>query len=88
VSGLQRVIGTSVSGGSNDDRTATATCPSGKLAISGGFDLVSTPSGNREPPFVTATYPSSATVWTVEIEHGSITRTSWTVTPYVICANA
>jgi hypothetical protein len=88
VSGLQRVVGTPVSGGSNDDRTATATCPTGKLLVSGGFQMVSAPSGTREPPFVMASYPSSTTVWTVEIQHGSITRPAWTVTAYAMCASA
>jgi len=64
----------------------TESCPADEVLLSGGFTIVSAPDGNREPPFVMASYPASATEWTVEIQHGSTTRRNWTVTVYVLCA--
>lgn len=66
-------------------RTVTATCPSDMVVVGGGFEIDSSPSGNREPPFVTRSGPLSPDTWIVVAERGSITRTSWSVQAYAVC---
>lgn len=78
-----------VSGSGNpQSRTVSAVCPSGKYVVGGGFEINSSPEGNREPPFVTKSAPSSSNTWTVTAERGSIARSNWSVQAYAICVGA
>jgi hypothetical protein len=62
-----RVVGTPVTSAANAPRntlvTATGTCPSGVLL--GGGGQATTTSANADRAVLVASYPSSATVWTV-----------------------
>jgi len=71
--------------GNPASRTVSAVCPAGKFVVGGGFQVYSTPDGNREPPFVTKSAPSAFNKWTVTAERGSISRGSWSVQAYAIC---
>jgi hypothetical protein len=65
----------------------TATCTSGKVAIGGGWltGSVSSP----EDTIITASYPSSTTVWTVTgTSYPSGGDQSYTLQAYVVCATS
>jgi hypothetical protein len=85
------VTGTAVTFGGNAPfltvATATATCSSGTLVAGGG--IISNNSDRRSAA-LTASYPSSTTVWTVEatLLAGSFTNGQPpTLTPYAVCAS-
>ncbi|HET7416520.1 MAG TPA: hypothetical protein VFJ61_02685 [Solirubrobacterales bacterium] len=69
------------------DKTATATCPKGKEAISGGVRL----EGELASVAVTGSYPqasgSSRTGWTaIAHETGAGPFGDWSITTFVVCA--
>ena len=87
---MTRVTGTASGFAGNDGLgatvTATVSCSSGTL-VSGGGDI----SGNNAKKYaaITASYPSSATVWTVTatIVAGTLANGSPpSLTPYALCA--
>jgi hypothetical protein len=83
---VQLVTGTASPSG-NATVTVTATCPAGKVVISGGF-LVNAPlNGTQEPPFITQNQATSATQWSVTATKGSITR-NFTVQATAVCISA
>ena len=71
--------------GSSASRTASAVCAFGNVVVGGGFEISSSANGNRKPPFVTKSAPSSSNTWTVTAERGSGERDSWSVRAYAIC---
>jgi hypothetical protein len=73
-------IVTQTSASTSVDKTITATCTGGTQAIGGGFLSSSVKVGAQ------ASYPSSATVWTVSAVEFVSEPTNWTVTAYAICA--
>jgi hypothetical protein len=68
--------------------TATATCPSGKVAFGGGGQI--TVSSGLANAFVSmrSSYPSAADTWTVVavVTVALPALTTTTVTPYVLCS--
>ena len=82
-SGWERIVGTP-SADNESNRTVTASCTSGKRAVGGGY-LASNVS-NASEVVITASYPSSDTVWTAS---GGVDNNggdaSYTLTAYVIC---
>jgi len=84
MTGYQRVTGAKVGPNGNDPKTATATCPSGKV-LGGGY-LV-TDSSNPQLITVTQSQPTSDTTWTVVAREGADPG-NWSLTAYAICGNA
>jgi len=80
VSGLQVVNGGTASGTGN--HTSTATCPTGKKAIGGGW---TTDSVSFTLSIVDANVTSDGNSFTVITQYGSTTD-SWTLTAQVVCA--
>ena len=86
VSGYAIVTGTA-SADIEGARTVTATCASGKVAIGGGF--FTTNVSSAQDTLITASYPSSTTVWTaVGTSYPSGGDQSYSLQAYVICATA
>ena len=59
--GFQRVVGTATASDTTPNKTATASCPAGKVVVGGGY-LVAAPTGLGELT-VYANRPTSDTVW-------------------------
>lgn len=72
---------TTVSINGNQTTTLTATCPTGKIAIGGGFDY----SGNVAPLSTLASFPSAADIWTVKVRLSQVSAASFQGRVYVIC---
>ena len=88
MSGFERVAGTATASDENSPKTATATCPSGKKAVSGGYVLQTT-SGSIAEISVSQNYPSSDTTWSVsalEDDDGKVG--AWSIQAYVICVTS
>jgi len=78
--GLQTVMSSPVNLGSNQQNGATATCPAGKKALSGGWDSVGgTFEVKRSEP------TSSNTGWQVIVDNNPIATT---LTVFAVCAKA
>jgi hypothetical protein len=86
MSGLEIVVGTS-SADDSEPRTVVATCPSGKVAVGGGYRTTNVSSESSIS--ISNSYPSSATEWTAS---GSVifvgAGMSFSLTAYVICATS
>jgi hypothetical protein len=82
VSGLQLVSGTAQTGTGN--HSATATCPTGKKAISGGYNT----SGISGTPTITITQAAVQDGDLVYQVDGRISSGSWNLTARVVCATA
>ncbi len=83
---ILRVVGTAV--GPNDDntKTATATCTGGRILVGGGA-LVTATSGDVGHISMTASYPSSATVWTATGHEGiGWLVGNWSIQAFALCA--
>ena len=65
----------------------TATCTGGKKVVGGGYNTLNT--SDSRTIVITASYPSSATVWTVRgtTEQSGASRSS-SLQAYAICATA
>jgi hypothetical protein len=75
------VTGTPSASNATDSKTVTATCTGGLSALGGGFVIT----GSADVT-ASASYPSSATVWTVTAAETDPVSANWSVTAYVICA--
>jgi hypothetical protein len=73
-------MGASSPNNGTSPKTVTATCPNGKVVLGGG-GRISGAAGLS----ITASYPSSNTVWTVTAERHSGSG-NWSVRAYVVCA--
>ncbi len=82
ISGLELVSGTVQTGTGN--HSATATCPSGKKAISGGYNT----SGISGTPTITITQSAVQDSGTTYQVDGRISAGSWNLTARVVCATA
>jgi hypothetical protein len=83
--GYQRVSGTTSSTNNTTPKTATATCPAGKVAVGGGWASTIT---NGELS-TTVSRATSDTVWTVTVyTDNSGDAGNWNLTAHVICVNA
>jgi hypothetical protein len=74
--------------GRNTSVTATASCPSGKSLLGGG-GLVTTTVAQKERVHLTASYPTSTTVWTAigVVGVGALgAGQTMTVTAYALCS--
>jgi hypothetical protein len=80
------VSGTASASNATNPKTVTATCTSGKV-LGGGFVALA-PGGGVAEVTVTASYPSSDTVWTVTAseDNGSDVG-NWSLQAYAICAD-
>jgi hypothetical protein len=62
------------------DKTVTATCDAGWVAVGGGGQI----SDDNDVALINDSYPSSDSAWTVRaVEVGN--DNSWTLTTYVLC---
>ena len=80
--GYERVVGTATAADTTDNKTATATCPAGKVAVSGGY-LTAAAAGLGELT-VYANRPTSDTVWSVSAVVDQGQRT-WSLQAFVVC---
>jgi hypothetical protein len=86
VSGWEKVVGT-VSAKSENIRTVVATCPPGKKLVGGGY--LTSSADDPSEIVITASYPSSDTVWTAQ---GTIDSTqgngsqAYILQAYALCA--
>lgn len=91
LAGLEWVSVTSSRGDYDFFTTVTASCPSGKIVIAGGYDY-SIGSGRvqvfKSHPDINLKGSSMPTAWVVYAERETLQFTSWTVTAYALCANA
>jgi hypothetical protein len=84
ISGYAIVTGTA-SGDIEGARTVTSTCASGKVAVGGGW--ITTSVSSAPDTIITASYPSSTTVWTVTgTSYPTNGDQSYVLQAYVICA--
>jgi len=71
------------SAASSSNKSITATCTGGRKIVGGGAIIGSDASGQVG---ITASYPSSATVWTATgVEHDN-DNSNWTITAYALCS--
>lgn len=83
VAGIETVAGTA-SDDIMDERTVTATCPSGKQVVGGGY--VTSNISSAPDIIIIASYPSSATVWTVTgTSYPAGLDESYSLQAYAIC---
>ena len=82
MSGYERVTG-AVSPSNNSAKTATATCPSGKVVISGGFVI-----GGNTNTTVTVNRATSDTTWTVAGASIPWFGGDFTLQAFAVCVNA
>jgi hypothetical protein len=61
-------------------KSITATCTGGRKVVGGGFSASSANVG------ASASFASSATVWTVDGSEFVNTASTWTITAYALCA--
>ena len=66
----------------NQTVALNATCPAGKVAIGGGFDL----SGNTPPLSPVASFPFSADTWRLLVRLSQISAATFQVRAYAVCA--
>ena len=78
------MTGTSSANDNTSPKTVTVTCPGGTKVLGGGGLATNNSSGTVA---LTASYPSSDTVWTVTAERQSGSG-NWTLVASVICGTA
>ena len=70
------------SAASSSNKSITATCTGGRKVVGGGAIIGADASAQVG---VTASYPSSATVWTATAVEFDNDFSNWTITAYAIC---
>ena len=78
------VVTNSVTGGSQDSVNASASCPTGKILLSGGAKVTNIVSASRA--FITASFPSSSSTWTGSASAVDAGAGSLTLTTYALCS--
>jgi hypothetical protein len=88
LSGLQWVVNSITYGPLEYSTTRDANCPSGKVAIAGGFDKSAADAAVlRSMPILNSN--GVATGWRVHAQMPALdVHGEWTVTAYALCANA
>ena len=82
--GFERVVGTATASDATEAKTATATCPAGKVAVGGGY-LASATSGLGELAVI-ANRPTSDTVWSVSATQDSRAGLgNWSLQAFAVC---
>ena len=80
------MTGTASASNEGNSKTVTATCPTGKVALGGGF-VVTTAGGNAAEISIVRSFPSASDVWTVEArEDNDFDVDNWSLQAYVLCA--
>ena len=66
------------------NKSVTATCPSGKIALGGGFRLTYPPGSGGSGQVIHNSYPNTSSSWTVS---AGVPPTSfpWVLSAYVVC---
>ncbi len=75
-----QLVSTSAAGSGNGVLTASAACPSGKVALGGGMNTAYT------DLHMVSSYPSAAGTWSVKVAAHS-NNAAYNVTVFAICAN-
>jgi hypothetical protein len=73
-----------VSANTVHNATASASCPAGTVMLSGGAQITTTDS--LEKTQLVASYPASATTWTVVGAASVGGGKTWTLVAYALCA--
>jgi hypothetical protein len=82
------VAGTASAENETSPKSATASCPAGKKAVSGGYVLQTT-SGSLAELSVSQNYPSSDTTWSVTAAEDNDSGVgAWSIQAYVICVTS
>jgi hypothetical protein len=70
-------------------KTATASCPAGKIAVGGGAVLNFTTASESGEVNIIASRPTSSLIWsaTAAVDNTQDVGT-WTITAYVVCLTA
>jgi len=85
ITGVERISRASRASG-NTYQSATATCPNGKTALGGGYDLVNY-AGGELPAVLQYTRPTpSLDSWEVAANLNGRFFGNWAITAYVVCA--
>ena len=86
VTNILRVEGTVVGPDGDNGKSATAACTGGRILVGGGAQVTAT-SGNVGEIAITASYPSSATVWTATGHEGlGFLVGDWSIQAFALCA--
>ena len=78
--GYERVSGTA-SSSTSSNKSAAASCPTGKVAVGGGFTTSRSDVGAQQ------SRATANDTWTVDAVEIVSTNNNWTVQAYVICVN-
>lgn len=89
VNGVSGRTSVSVTSSSNSlDKGVTATCPSSKVVVGGGYRLSSPTPANLRSLVVTKNFASASDAWTARAVEGSPVAGNWSITVTAICATA
>jgi hypothetical protein len=82
--GFERVVGTATATDTTAPKTATATCPAGKVAVGGGYAAAATAAEIGEMA-VFANRSTSDTVWSVSATVDSGPQVAWSLQAFAVC---
>jgi len=86
VSGWEKITNNAIS--SSSGQIVTATCPSGKKIISGGYSITNLGSGTSTTYYTLANFPATDASWTTNIRRTTTATADWDLSVYAICATA
>ena len=81
--GFQRVVGTATATDATVPKTATATCPAGKVAVGGGYVAATATEVGELTVF--ANRSTSDTVWSVSATVDSGPNLLWSLQAFAVC---
>ena len=87
MSGYVRVSGTTEGPDTAASKSAQASCTGGRVAIGGGYELVTSVPGDEQNLAVTINRATSDTQWSVTaLEDDLDPGTQWSLQAFVLCA--